>query len=518
MSAKKPNLLFILNDHQAYYGHGMQGGVTPLRPHFEAFAKEGAEFTQSYSVTPMCGPTRRSFLTALYPHTHGQVHNENDPQYLHDVYLDNLHEGGYRNYYYGKWHAGPGCAYDHHCRGFSQSGYGNPYNTPDYRAYCKKRGLPRARHLIKRAFTNPGYKGYRKFKKLVPGAEYQCEEYFSGEHAYGTTITPEDTHEAFFLANLACDQLEEFAKNPSDQPWSLRVDFWGPHQPFFPTQEYLDMYDKSQILPYPSLYDDLEDKPNVLKMESNGPMGVDGQIRIPSALSEEEWQDLLVHCYAHGTMIDAAGGRILNKLKELGLDENTLIIWTTDHGDAIACHGGHFDKDSHLAMEVIRTPLALSWKGRVEPGRRYDGFVFSCDVPATLMDAAGLEFSNEVDGISLLSFLDGDTAPREKLMLETYGHGYGTTIIGRALLYKDWKYVATEKDLDELYNLADDPYEMVNLAQLPEYANQRSLMRDLLREEQEKSRDPVPLEALDTGYDRSLLNHLIRQPIPWQAH
>lgn len=511
MSEKKPNLLFILNDHQAYYGHGMQGGVKPMHPNFDAFAASGAAFSQSYSVTPMCGPTRRSFLTGLYPHTHGQVHNENDPGYMHDVYLDNLHEGGYLNYYYGKWHAGPGCAYDHHSRGFSQSGYGNPYNTPEYEAYCKKHGLPRARHRIERAFVNHGFKSYRHFAKMVPGAEYQCEEHFSGEHAYGVTITPEDTHEAFFLANLACEQLERLAENPDGQPWALRVDFWGPHQPFFPTQKYLDMYDRTEIPPYPSLNDTLEDKPRVLRMENNGPMGKDGEIQVPPPMSLEEWQDVLVHCYAHGTMVDAAGGRVLDKLKELGLDENTLIIWTTDHGDALACHGGHFDKDSHMAMEVIRTPLALSWKGQVEPGSRYDGYVFSCDVPCTLMDAAGLEFSNDVDGVSLLKLLRGEIPPRETLMLETYGHGYGTTIIGRTLLHDNWKYTCTEDDLDELYYLPDDPYEMTNLAILPEYAGQRQLMRDLLRKEQEKSKDPIPLEAIRTDYSILDKNHVMRR-------
>lgn len=496
MTQKKPNLIFILNDHQAYYGHGMQGGVKPLRPNFDAFAASGATFTQNFAVTPMCGPARRSFLTGLYPHTHGQVHNENDPGYRHDVYLDKLYEGGYRNFYYGKWHAGPGCAYDHHCDGFSQQGYGNPYNTPAYAAYCKKRGLPRATHRIEMAFPHDGMMHYPGFRKMIPGAEYQCQEYFSGEHAIGVTITPEDTHEAFFVANMACEKLEELANTPDDRPFALRVDFWGPHQPFFPTQKYLDMYDKSKIQPYPSINDDLSDKPDVLKTESSHPMGNNGRIVQPTALSQEEWQDILVHCYAHGTMVDAAAGRVLDKVKELGLDENTLIIWTTDHGDAIACHGGHFDKDSHMAMEVLSTPLAASWKGHIQPGTVYNGYTFTCDVPCTLMDAADLAFSNEVDGISLLKLLDGTASPRESLMLETYGHGYGTTIIGRTILHDGWKYSCTENDLDELYDLTNDPYELKNLAVLPEYAQKRMEMRDLLRDEQKKFKDPVPLDNI----------------------
>ena len=216
---QRPNIVYILNDHQAYHGHGMaQGGPKPMRPCFEAFAAQGMEFSNAYCVTPMCGPARRTMLTGLYPHTHGQVHNENDPPYRHEVYLDTLAEAGYTNYYYGKWHAGPGCAYDHHCTGLSQSGYGNPYNTPEYAEYCKKRGLPRAQHYVERVLRPDSYNSSHFFSKLKEGELYQCEDYWCGEHAIGLTVTPKETHEAFFLANLACDKLEELAKNPDGGP------------------------------------------------------------------------------------------------------------------------------------------------------------------------------------------------------------------------------------------------------------------------------------------------------------
>ncbi len=495
---KRPNLLFILNDHQSYYGHGTEGGVKPLRPNFEKLAEQGAEFMQNYSVTPMCGPARRSFLTGLYPHTHGQVHNENDPPYRHEVYLDVLAENGYRNFYYGKWHAGPGCAYDHHCDGLSQSGYGNPYNMPEYAAYLKRKGLPRVRHLVESDFRCAVYEKNRYFMNMKQGEEFTVEDFFSGPHAYGITTTPKETHEAFFLASLACDKLEELAANPQEEPFAMRVDFWGPHQPFFPTQEFVDMYDPSKIELHPSLFDDLSDKPDVLKAEATMPFGGEnGKIVQPTALSKEEWQLLLARCYAHITMVDAAGGQILDKLKELGLDENTVVIWTTDHGDALACHGGHFDKDSHMAMEVIRTPMTMAWPGHIPAGTVCNDYTFTCDVPVTLLNAAGLSYEKPVDGVNLMDVLNGKPeACREQLMLETYGHGYGTTIIGRTVLHDGWKYACTENDLDELYNLREDPYEMKNLAKLPDYAEQRANMRELLRKEQEKTRDPVTLEDI----------------------
>lgn len=497
---KKPNLIFILNDHQAFYGHGMNGGVKPLRPNFEKFAADGMDFTNAYCVTPMCGPARRSLLTGLYPHTNGQVHNENDPPYNHEVYLDRLAtDGGYKNYYYGKWHAGPGCAYDHNCEGLSETSYGNPYNTKEYANYLQRKGLPKAKHLIERKFECAAYIDQHYFPKLADGVLYECEDKWCGEHAIGITTTPKETHEAFFLASLACDKLEELAKNKSDEPFALRVDFWGPHQPFFPTQEFIDLYNPADIQEYPSFRNDLHDKPNTLHTEATMPMGDGVDIVIPNPIPWEEWQTILTRCYAHGSMLDAAGGVILDKIRELGLDEDTIIIWSTDHGDAIACQGGHFDKDSHMAQEVERIPMALNWKDHIAPNQTCDKLVFTCDIPVTLMSAAGLTFGNPVDGANLLDLALHTQAEqdwRTSLLCETYGHGYGTTIIGRMVVEGDYKYCCTEDDLDELYNLKEDPYEMKNLAILPEYNELKEKMRTLLRRKQAESFDPIPLEQL----------------------
>lgn len=494
---KRPNIVFILNDHQAFHGHGVDGSQGSMRPHFEKFASEGIEFEQAHCVSPMCGPARRSLLTGLYPHTHGQVHNENDPEFKHTTYLDILSENGYKNYYYGKWHAGPGCAYDHHCEGLSETGYGNPYNTKEYDDYLKKRGLPRAQHRIERVFTQNDYikKGY--FPKLKEGSLYQCEDFWCGEHAVGVTVTPKETHEAFFLANLACEKLEELSQNKQEDPFTLRVDFWGPHQPFFPTQEFLDMYIPEKIKEFPNFNNDLHDKPYTLKMEANMPIGDGEEIIYPNPIPWNEWQQILAHCYAHISMLDAAGGMIVDKIRELGLDENTLIIWSTDHGDALACQGGHFDKDSHMAQEVMRIPMALKWKDRVKSGQKNQNLVFTCDIPATIVDAAGCEFPNRIDGRSLLELANGEAAGwRNKLMCETYGHGYGVTIIGRMVTDGRYKYVCTENDLDELYDLELDPYEKRNLSVLPEYDELKEKMRAILKEQQELTEDPVPLEQL----------------------
>ena len=164
-------------------------------------------------------------------------------------------------------------------------------------------------------------------------------------------------------------------------------------------------------------------------------------------------------------MIDAAGGRILDKLDELGLADNTVLMWTTDHGDALASHGGRFDKGSFMAEEVIRVPLAIRHPDRAFVGQRITELVSGIDIAPTILDCAGLEFERPVDGKSILPLVKQESVRwREELLVETFGHGFGKRHQGRAVVSQDHKYVAWQDDLDELYDLVQDPFELQNLA------------------------------------------------------
>ena len=161
------------------------------------------------------------------------------------------------------------------------------------------------------------------------GKLYRSEGDWCNEHASGITVTPKETHESFFLANLACAKLRELAKSDDDRPFHLRVDFWGPHQPYFPTKEFADLYNPEDIPMYGNFMDDLVEKPAVYRREWNTPLHKDGKMVLPSPLPWSEWQKVIARAYGHITMIDAAGGMILDTLDELGLGDNTIVIWTT---------------------------------------------------------------------------------------------------------------------------------------------------------------------------------------------
>ncbi len=490
---KKPNVIFLLNDHQAFYRHGWDGGVKPLRPNFEKFASEGIEFDNAYCATPLCAPVRRTMLNGLFAHTHKNYFNTSAAPYTEETYLRTLHEEGYQNFYFGKWHAGAGnatTAENQHCEGFSSNGYGNPYISKTYKDYLAKRSLPEAEHLIKWHCNSDRLFDEGHFPGIEVGKLYKCESSWCGEHAVGITVTPKETHESFFLANLACDKLEELAKDDSGKPFNLRVDFWGPHQPFFPTQEFYDMYDPKKIEMYGNFDDNLEGRADVHRVEDNRFISEDTKIIYPNPVEWSTWQEILACAYAHNTMLDAAAGQILDKVKELGLEEDTIIVWTTDHGDAVASHGGHFDKCSYMSQEVMRIPMAMKWKNVIQPNQVCHELVSNLDIPVTIMDACGKKFAQPVHGESLLPLaLEKDVKWREDLMCETAGHGYVERINGRMLVHKNFKLVKFEGQIDEMYDLEKDPYELNNIASLPEYQEIKDDLVTRLRNWQAKTGD-----------------------------
>ena len=483
----RPNLVFIHNDHQALH-QWQDCDIKPARPTFEKLARQGTEFENAYCATPLCAPTRYSLLTGVYPHTHKNFFNTSEVPFDGQTYLDLLADAGYENWYFGKWHAGPGTAGEHHCKGVSYPGYGSPYPHPDYGDYLVENGLPEPTVDIQHVLGWPEW-GYGQPNALNPDLYEGNKAYplrqspYCGQHAVGTLNTPKETHEAFYLAHRACQAVSELAARPDGAaPFSLRVDFWGPHQPYFPTREYLDMYRDVEFPPYPSWDSDLAGKPACYHRERNAPMGRDGRLIIPNAMPWAYYNDLMRYCAAQITLLDHAAGVVLDALETRGLLENTLVIYTTDHGDALASHGGHFDKASYMPQELLHIPMAMQWAGQIPPGQKVAAPVCSVSVPVTLLDAAGLRFPHKVYGQSLLRLAcQPDADWPDYVVSETQGHGFGEEVASRAIIRGRWKYVAYfgEENIDELYDLEQDKYELCNRA---EDASCAAIKNDLRRQ------------------------------------
>ena len=240
-----------------------------------------------------------------------------------------------------------------------------------------------------------------------------------------------------------------------------------------------------------------------------------GRLATPSNLSWGEWQRIIARAYAHITMVDAAGGLILDKLDELGLADNTLVIWTADHGDALGSHGGRFDKGSYLTEEVLRVPLALRYPGRIAAGQGSDALACGTDIAPTILDAAATEFQRPVDGESLLPIASGcEAAGRSSLLVETYGHGFGAIELGRAIIGERYKLIAWQDHESELYDLEGDPYELRNLYADPARRDavaelEAELRRWLSATNDSDFRQPVSDEF--RALDRQRLEELLRR-------
>jgi arylsulfatase A-like enzyme len=481
---KYPNILLIINDHQAYYRHGWDGGVRPKTPNFDRMALEGIRFERAYTPCALCVPARRSILTGLFPHNHGLITNDELIQEKNsDLFFQHLTEKGYSNYYFGKWHNGPMHLWEQGCSGFSLPGYGNPYATDEYKEYCEKYGISEAKCLVENSFV----------KEIDVGQEYLMRDIGTHPRASGILLTPSESHEAFFLTTLACEKLEQLQGN--EDPWCMIVSYWGPHRPYFPSTEYAEMYTPETILPYGNYYDCLENKPESYKYEHNkGLHNGDGNMIIPNPIPWEIWQKDLACCYAHISLVDAAGGMLLDKLEQLSMSKDTLVIWTADHGDGVASHGGHATKGPFMSEELYRIPFAVRWTGEINPCQTSSCLISSLDIAPTILDVAKTGFNRQVDGQSLLDIFRGRMDYlRDSQMCEFNGlHEPG--YFGRMLLTDRFAYVATQNDIDELYDLYKDPYRLVNLADNKEMSVLRDELRAKLFEWVEKTGDFFPVD------------------------
>jgi arylsulfatase A-like enzyme len=299
----------------------------------------------------------------------------------------------------------------------------------------------------------------------------------------GVLEGPPEAHDQQFVAHLAVEKLRELAE--ADQPWSLVASFWGPHQPYYPSEPFAGSIDPRNIPEHPSFRDDFAGRP--LRHHIHYEMAHAGKNRLRG--DWPAWQEICARAYEQAMQLDAAVGEVLDALAETQQADNTLVIYVADHGDALASHGGLFDKCTGYLEEVARVPMAIRWPAAVGEGRTLTRPVSNLDVTATMLEAAGVDVPDSMQSRSLLGLCRGEGADRpDHTVAEHHGHG-GTRVRQRAIVTERYKYVAAEFDGDELYDLVEDPYELRNLVDAPEVAGVRDDLRERLIEHIEAAGD-----------------------------
>lgn len=414
---------------------GFSGNSVCQTPHLDELASQSVVFDDAYAPSNQCSPSRGSMLTGLYAFAHGMGNNADmyhalTPELPHPEQLltHQLRDGGYRLGYVGKWHVGKDSGpADHGFEGMNLPGYGDPKRDPDYRDYLGERRLSYGPVL------DPVYGNGDA--TLLGGV-------WNGP----TASTPEH-----YLTDRTCALIDEFAA--ADQPFLVTCQYWAPHPPYLPSPEYAGMHDRSAIEPWPNAEDDLAGKPAGLRRFRE-----DFYRTLPS--SWDGWRELVGLAYDYTALLDAEIGRLLAHLRYRGLHDDTIVVFTSDHGDMNGSHG-LFDK-GFMYQEAHRVPLLVRWPGRWQPGRRSE-LVSNMDVLPTVLDAAGLEVPIR-HGRSLTPLLGGESPVdwRSEFLLES--HGMRQLASQRALVTAEgMKYVFNPNDYDELYDLRSDPGEMRNL-------------------------------------------------------
>jgi arylsulfatase A-like enzyme len=398
-------------------------------PNLDALAAGGIRFQRCYTVNPICSPARASLMTGLLPHNHGMVDVTHAvPAYRArfdatlPVWPRQLQNAGYETAYFGKWHV----ERSHRLENFGFDRY-------EVEQYQQKLGLVEVREeLIDRKVVRQ--KGYADF--LLYGVSDGAAESLPEYQMYSDGI-------AF---------LEQAASNP-DRPWALFLSTEAPHDPYVAPRSYCQRYNPDDIPPPVNFEDDLSGRPVIYG-------------RIQSVWRDLTWQDFAqaTACYyANCTMIDEQIGRILEALDSLGMRENTVIVFTSDHGDYLAEHRLML-KGIPAFEGAYRIPLILNGPG-IPSGREVHNIVSLLDLVPTLVRlTSGDEFPCQ--GRSLLPLLQGaETDWRSEAFAECHGQRFNYT--QRILWRGNDKYVFNGFAEDELYDLAADPYEQKNLATDP---------------------------------------------------
>jgi len=462
---KPKNILFIFTDQHRCDAVGAYGAPVCRTPNIDSIAERGVTFDRAYTTCSVCSPARGTIMTGQYPHTHKVTTNVHGPgcrmsefEVAPHILSEQLKQAGYNLGYSGKWHLGAKSLPKHFgFEGHNFPGHGGGgFGYPEYREYLDRNDL-----------------------------SYEIEEMtLNGGHRGGVVKGPIEATVPYFLAQTSIDLMDRFAKDykQSGKPFFMWCNFWGPHPPYYSTQHYVDMYKNAPIPEHGNFRDDKMNKPAVHRM-----------VMRPDCVDRpwSFWEDRIRLSHAFATMIDDQIGRMLARLTELGLDDDTLIVFSADHGDSLGMHGGLMDKCYFMYEETYRIPLIVAVPG-LRRGERDGRFASSADIMPTFLDAAGVTAPNVVQGASLLPLLDaggGDVAWPDHVVSES--HGMTLLCSQRMIRFEDYKYVYNATDIDEFYDLGEDPWEMENLAADPGYKEIRHRMMRMLYDRMKETKDTL---------------------------
>ncbi len=464
----RPNILFICTDQQRSDALGCYGNPHIQTPAIDALAADGVLFERCIVQSPVCAPSRASLMTGQYPRTHGLWGNGVALPDHQPLFTKALAESGYDCGSIGKMHLSA-CfggrterRLDDGFRFFAWA-HDPSHGSPDNAYHQWLEG---------------------NFPDLYAEAIGSDER--KDRQAVTFDTMPTEAHYSRWTSATAIDFLES-ARDP-EKPFFLWVNFYDPHHPFVAPQDYLDRYDPATLPEPVGFPGELETKPEIQRQASAESYA--GHARGFTTYDGKEIQQIIAAYYAMVSLIDYEVKRILDRLDALGLTEDTIVIFTSDHGEMLGDHQLLL-KGPMLYEPAVRVPLIMRWPGHLPAGERRGDLVEWIDLNPTFLELAHLPPLPGNQGISLLPLAAGDAdAETRGWALCEYlnsGHPYDPPVFLSMLRTDSHKLIvqhgppATSRlRTGELYDLRADPHELHNLWDDPGAATIRIEMERML--------------------------------------
>jgi arylsulfatase A-like enzyme len=436
---RPPNIIFILVDDMRWDQLGITGHPFAKTPNIDRIGTEGVVFKNAFVTTPLCSPSRASFLTGQYPHQHRIINNDSHGlSYISHklvTFPQLLRRAGYETGFIGKLHMGDD---DSRRPGFD--------------------------HWI-------GFKGQGLFIDPVVNIDDRREQCTG------------------YMTDLLNGWAVDFVNKPRTKPFVLFLGHKAVHGPYIPAERHANLYADQKFVPPASASDDLSGKPaltrkvppvDVLRMAGATPEP--SEPRHGRGTSQEDIYLDHIRCLA---AVDEGVGKLFDALEKLGQLDDTLIIFASDNGFLFGEHGQFMNK--RVAYEEsVRIPLLMRYPKLIERGATRDQLVLNIDIAPTLYELAGIEAPVPIHGKSLLPVFRDRT---HELRTQFLGEYFVELVDPK---YADWQAVRTPRwkyihypdltDMDELYDLEHDPHEMENVIASSDAAGQLKELRKALAE------------------------------------
>ena len=490
MQDRKPNILFILTDQQRRDSMRAYGNKWIKTPNLDKLANRSFVFENTYVTQPVCTPARASIMTGLYPYATGLQRN-NIPLSRDIPTIGDMISDEYYNAHMGKWHLGDDMT--------AQHGFDKWEAVEDFQRVRTTRKEYR--------YQEAPYNQWLRDHGVDPPSMQVSYEGWVGV----AELTEEQT-QAGFLGHTAANFILDYPKGShADQPWMLFVNFFEPHPPY--TGPLNHLYNPQDVEVGSGFRKRPDSGSLVNRLRSdfymnggNNPLGTVGGDHHDTS-TEEGFRKLRAQYFANVTLVDNQLGKIFNSLEKSGQAENTIIVFTSEHGEMAGDHG-MLEKRS-LYEEASNVPLLIyvPWLN-ANNQQRIAGSVGQVDLVPTLLDLSGSDIPEHLEGKSLVPVLQGDEDLSENDVFIQW-NGMGDRNLGspeinrmvsipwRGVVTGDrWKLNLSPGDQCELYDLNSDPHELDNLFNIQEHKDRVRVMTARIRIWQDETGDDMPLPAV----------------------